>query len=94
MYLVFLAGISIINKRLLGHLPGTVPATAEDCKTVLAASQVHMGALQHMLSAAALSLADALLERYAHTMGKVYGPWVLLFSPAWPGRHRLSWDVC
>lgn len=59
------AGISIILGRLLTQLPDSVPASAEECKLILAAVPGPMVALQHMLAAAALSLADALLDRYA-----------------------------
>lgn len=58
------AGISTILGRLLSQLPDGLPSTAEDCKAVLAASQGPMAALQQMLAAAALSLADALLDRW------------------------------
>jgi hypothetical protein len=57
------AGISVILGRLLAQLPTAVPATAEECKAALAASKEPMAALQQMLTAAAVSLADALLDR-------------------------------
>lgn len=57
------AGLSIILARLLAQLPDAVPSTAQECKAVLAASREPMQFLQQMLAAAALSLADALLDR-------------------------------
>lgn len=57
--------MSVILGRLLSELPDAVPASAEECKAVLAASQGTMASLQQMLAAAALSLADALLDRWA-----------------------------
>jgi hypothetical protein len=59
------AGISIVLAGLLEQLPDGVPASAAGCVAALQAAQWPMEALQQLLAAAALSLADALLDRCA-----------------------------
>lgn len=61
------AGISIVLSKLLEQLPDQVPESASECQAMLQAALQPMEALQQLLAAAALSLADALLDRYVGT---------------------------
>jgi hypothetical protein len=57
------AGISVILTQLLGQLPSYVPSDPEQCKAALSAARSCVEELQQLLEAAALTLADALLDR-------------------------------
>lgn len=61
--LTALAGISVILSQLLAELPTDVPASDKQCSAALAAAEGCMTSLQQLLEAAALTLADALLDR-------------------------------
>jgi hypothetical protein len=54
----------VILSQLLAQLPNEVPADADECRAALSAARGCVESLQQLLEAAALSLADALLDRY------------------------------
>ncbi|WIA30633.1 hypothetical protein OEZ86_000711 [Tetradesmus obliquus] len=62
------SGISVILSQLLGQLPGEVPADPVQCRAALAAARGCVESLQQLLEAAALTLADALLDRCRDVM--------------------------
>lgn len=57
------SGMSVILSQLLAKLPEDAPDSAAACAAVLAEARSTVVALQQLLEAAALTLADALLER-------------------------------
>lgn len=57
------SGISVILSQLLAKLPEDAPESPAACAAVLAEARSTVVALQQLLEAAALTLADALLER-------------------------------
>jgi hypothetical protein len=58
-----LAGISTILSQLVSKLPTALPSSRQACADGLAGASGSMASLQRLLAAAALTLADALLDR-------------------------------
>jgi hypothetical protein len=56
----------VILSQLLGQLPSDVPSDPEQCRAALLAARSCVESLQQLLEAAALTLADALLDRYKY----------------------------
>jgi hypothetical protein len=63
LLLLLPAGISVILSQLLAQLPSEAPVDPEQCRAALCAARGCVEALQQLLDAAALTLADALLDR-------------------------------
>ncbi|KAI8469832.1 MAG: hypothetical protein J3K34DRAFT_511818 [Monoraphidium minutum] len=57
------AGISTVLEDLVSQLPAAPPPTPAECQAAVAAAEPKLLALQHLMEATELSLADGLLDR-------------------------------
>lgn len=76
-----LAGISTILSQLVAQLPIAVPSSRQACAESLAGAIDYMASLQGLLEAAALTLADALLDRCAAQFLQEAGSFTELWTP-------------